>query len=106
MLYYFKARIRTCLKKKKKIIVHQHQAIFICYPTIYDMTMFILTVSLTSHHSTYLSILTVSDIIDNLTLAKHFCTLQYLALYTYTKPLLYHTCYSLIVKSHVHDIWI
>jgi hypothetical protein len=48
MLYYFKARVPTLfhfnlnLNLKFKILkqfLHQPQAMCICYPTIYDMTM-------------------------------------------------------------------
>jgi hypothetical protein len=48
MLYYFKARAPTFLHfnynfnfnfQILKQFVHQLQAMFICYPTIYDMTM-------------------------------------------------------------------
>jgi hypothetical protein len=48
MLYYFKAKIPTFLSVNYnfslnfeilKQCLHQPQAMFICYPTIYDMTM-------------------------------------------------------------------
>jgi hypothetical protein len=37
MLYYFKARVPTFLVIKT--ILHQLQAMFICYQTIYDKTI-------------------------------------------------------------------
>jgi hypothetical protein len=47
MLYYFKARVPIFLHlnlnlnfKIVKQFLHQLQAMFICYPTIYDMAMF------------------------------------------------------------------
>jgi hypothetical protein len=48
MLYYFKARVHTFLHfnynfnfnfKILKLCLHQLQAMSLCYPTIYDMTM-------------------------------------------------------------------
>jgi hypothetical protein len=45
MLCYFKASVLTFFNCNYnfhfnfKIILHQLQAMFICYPTIYDMTM-------------------------------------------------------------------
>jgi hypothetical protein len=43
MLYYFKARVPTFFFKLKfqflKQFLHQPQAMFICYPTIYDMNI-------------------------------------------------------------------
>jgi hypothetical protein len=46
MIYYFKARVSTFLHlnlnlnfKILKLFLHHLQAMSICYPTIYDMTM-------------------------------------------------------------------
>jgi hypothetical protein len=60
MLYYFKARVPTCFNFNfliSKPFFNQLQAMFICYPTIYDMTMLALVYKLKKH-------LIYADILD------------------------------------------